>query len=76
MPKGKGYSGVGRDHPASQTVPTGGGEGRSPFGRDTPNSIMGTPPSGGKMPTGPGGRDHPAAKGPEVPPTSDPFGRE
>ena len=66
--------GIGRDHPASQTVPNSSKAGRSPFGRDFPE--VGRFPSGGKMPTGPRGRDHPASKGPEVPPTTDPFGRE
>lgn len=72
MPKGIGYK-VGRDHPAVKPAPNGGG-GRSPFGRDFEH--QGRVPTGGKVPTGPGGRDHPAAKGPEVPPTTDPFGRE
>jgi len=58
--------GVGRDHPASQPVPSSGeGGGRSPFGRDFPHT--GKPPSGGGMPvdTGASGRDHPASKIPE-----------
>ena len=72
MAKHSNISGVGRDHPASKSVP-GGSSVRSPFGRDT--DYIGTFPTGGKVPTGPKGRDHPAAKGPEVPPMSDPFGR-
>lgn len=67
-----GHAGVGRDHPASKSVPSGGSV-RSPFGRDTP--YIGTPPGGPPVPLGPKGRDHPAAKGTEVPPLSDPFGR-
>lgn len=74
MPKDnpQGYK-YGRNHPASKPIPSGSGEGRSKFGRDT---IHGRFPANDAAPTKIGGRDHPASKGPEVPKMSDPMGRE
>ena len=63
---------MGRDHTAAGKPSGGSGSSqRDPHGRDYPH--VGRFPSGGTIPTGPGGRNHPAAKGPDVPPTTNPF---
>lgn len=61
---------MGRPHPASKSVPGGGGQ-TGKFGRDVrkPLGIDQT-----EVPTGPGGRNHPASKGTNVPKMTDPNG--
>lgn len=63
---------TGRDHPASQPVPTSGEEGRSAFGRDSQGSKLNPTPPQGEVPNM--GRDHPAVEDPfQKPKSTNPF---